>query len=168
LDILDRLLKHDAWTTRLLLLRARELIDAQLDQPFDLGNGSLRATFAHVIGNMEVWTALIAGRPVDRSRDEGEGTRSADGFIARLDAVAPELERVATTLAAEGRLDERWTDTLDDPPTEKTYGGAIAHVITHSHIHRGEILHMLERLGLRDLPEGDVLSWEHAQRNDAG
>jgi uncharacterized damage-inducible protein DinB len=165
-DILDRLLKHDTWTTRQLLVRARELSDAQLDRPFDLGNGSLRATFAHVIGNMEVWTDLIAGRPVDMSRGEGETARSVDGFIARLDAVAPDLERVATALAAADRLDELWTDTLDDPPTRKSYGGAIAHVISHSHIHRGEILHMLDRLGLRDLPEGDVLSWEQARHTE--
>jgi uncharacterized damage-inducible protein DinB len=26
--------------------------------------------------------------------------------------------------------------------------------------HRGEVLHMLSRLGLTDLPEGDLLSWE--------
>jgi hypothetical protein len=27
-------------------------------------------------------------------------------------------------------------------------------------MHRGEILHMLERLGIQGLIEGDVLSWE--------
>ena len=51
-------------------------------------------------------------------------------------------------------------DTLDSPPAEKTYGGAIAHVITHSMHHRAQLLYMLRRLGLEGLPEGDVLSWE--------
>ena len=32
MDILDRLLGHDAWTTRQLLLRCRGLTDEQLDQ----------------------------------------------------------------------------------------------------------------------------------------
>jgi uncharacterized damage-inducible protein DinB len=60
----------------------------------------------------------------------------------------------------ENRWDERWVDTLEDPPQEKTYGGAILHVITHNTHHRGELLHMLARLGLEDLPEGDLMGWE--------
>jgi uncharacterized damage-inducible protein DinB len=44
---------------------------------------------------------------------------------------------------------------------EKTYGGAIAHVITHSMHHRAQLLYILRQLGLNDRPEGDVLSWEH-------
>ena len=59
---------------------------------------------------------------------------------------------------------ELWLDVLDNPPRQKTYGGAVAHVLTHSHIHRGEILHMLNRLGVPNLIEGDVLSWESQAR----
>ena len=33
-------------------------------------------------------------------------------------------------------------------------------MLTHNHSHRTEILHMLARLGVADLIEGDVLSWE--------
>jgi len=54
MDILVRLLGHDAWTTRQLLLRCRELTDAQLDRPFDIGDRSLRVTFLHILENMEV------------------------------------------------------------------------------------------------------------------
>jgi uncharacterized damage-inducible protein DinB len=36
----------------------------------------------------------------------------------------------------------------------------IAHVITHNMHHRSEIIHMLTRLGLANVLEGDVLSWE--------
>jgi uncharacterized damage-inducible protein DinB len=166
MDILDRLLQHDAWTTRQILLRCRELSDAQLDQPFDAGNGSLRATLLHIIGNMEVWTDLIYERPRRERSGKSERGRSVDGMIERLDAVVPDLALIATRLAAEGRLDDLWTDYLDDPPTQKTFGGAIAHVITHSHQHRGEVLHMLQRLGMQDLIEGDVLSWERQARRD--
>jgi hypothetical protein len=41
MDILDRLLGHDAWTTRQLLLRCRDLTDAQLDREFDIGHRSV-------------------------------------------------------------------------------------------------------------------------------
>lgn len=166
MDILDRLLRHDAWTTRQILLRCTNLSDVELDQRFDIGNGSLRATLLHIIDNMEVWTDLMHERPVREQAVDSERARSVDGLTERLNAVAPELADLARRVAAEERLDDTWTDYLDDPPTEKTFGGAIAHVITHSHQHRGEALHMLQRLGVRDLIEGDVLSWERQARRE--
>jgi hypothetical protein len=51
MDILERMLGHDAWTTHHLLERCGEPTDLQLDQQFDIGHGSLRATFEHLIGN---------------------------------------------------------------------------------------------------------------------
>jgi uncharacterized damage-inducible protein DinB len=164
MDILDRLLQHDAWTTRQILERCRGLSDAQLDQPFDVGVGSVRATLIHIIGNMETWTGLISLRPAEQVRRPGAYPHSVEGLFERMEEVAAELSTAATRLRAEGRLDDLFPDVLDDPPTLKSFGGAIAHVITHSHIHRGELLHMLARLGLQDLPEGDVLSWEQQHR----
>ena len=87
---------------------------------------------------------------------------SVDDFLTRHDAAMDDFAALARRIRDERRYDDEWIDALDDPPTAKTYGGAIAHVITHDMHHRGELLHMLGRLGLRDLPEGDVLSWEAA------
>jgi uncharacterized damage-inducible protein DinB len=81
-------------------------------------------------------------------------------FHDRIGVAADRLARVAGDISARGAWDDRWLDTLDEPPTEKTYGGAIAHVITHSMHHRAQLLYMLRQLGMKDLPEGDVLSWE--------
>jgi uncharacterized damage-inducible protein DinB len=58
-DLLDRLLAHDAWTTRQLLDHCRALADDQLDRPFDIGHRTVRATFQHIIFNMEAWSALM-------------------------------------------------------------------------------------------------------------
>jgi uncharacterized damage-inducible protein DinB len=155
MDLLDRLLGHDAWTTRELLRRAAPLTDEQLDREFDIGRRTLRATLDHIIRNMEIWTDLMADRPARPA-----GGTSIPELRDRLDRAAPDLAAVAHSVADRGAWDERWLDTLDDPPTEKTYGGAIAHVITHSMHHRAQVLNMLRRLGARDLPEGDALSWE--------
>ena len=156
MDLLDRLLAHDAWTTRQLLLLACPLSDEHLDRDFDIGHRTLRATFEHLIRNMEVWTHLMAGTPV-RPR----GDTSIDAFIGRLDRVAAQLARVAREIRDRGGWEERFVDVLDDPPREKTFGGGMAHVITHSMHHRAQLLHMLRRLGVQDLPEGDVFSWEN-------
>jgi uncharacterized damage-inducible protein DinB len=159
MDILDRLLGHDAWTGRQVLLRCTELTDEQLDRPFDIGVGSVRATLLHTIGNVEVWTALMAGGALPE-RAEGDGRPAVGELLARHNAASAAFRALTERVAREGRLDDRWLDRLDDPPREKTYGGAIAHVLTHNHFHRAELLHMLARLGLDGLPEGDVLSWE--------
>jgi uncharacterized damage-inducible protein DinB len=155
MDLLDRLLGHDAWTTRLLLERCGELTDEQLDRPFDIGHRTVRATLLHVIRNMEAWADLMNGEAV-----RVEEARSVEGMLARLDRAAADLARAAHAVAGRDGWDERFVDTLDDPPAEKSYGGAIAHVITHSMHHRAQLLYMLRKLGMEKLPEGDVLSWE--------
>ena len=65
MDLLDRLLGHDHWATAQLLVLSQGLTDAQLDQPFDIGHRTLRDTFEHMIFNVEAWTAVMAGQPVD-------------------------------------------------------------------------------------------------------
>jgi len=162
MDLLDRLLGHDAWTTRELLHLSRGLTDEELDRPFDIGHRTVRATFQHVVGNVEVWTDLMAGVPM-RSADQTADGKTIAGLITRLDRAAADLATVARAVAARGGWDERWTDTLDNPPTEKSYGTAIAHILTHSMHHRAQLLYLLRRLGIPDLPEGDVFSWEKNQ-----
>jgi uncharacterized damage-inducible protein DinB len=159
MDLLDRLLEHDAWTTRQLLECCRALSAEQLDRPFDVGHRTLRATFQHIIFNMEAWSALVAGATELPSCPPRKG-ESIPSLADRLAHAAADLAQVAHAIRARNGWDERWLDVLDSPPKEKTYGGAVAHVITHSMHHRAQVLYMLRQLGLTGLPEGDVLSWE--------
>ena len=71
---------------------------------------------------------------------------------------------VPASVATRGGWISVLLDTRDDPPAPMTYGSAIAHVITHNMHHRAEILHMLGKLNVPDLPEGDVLTWEKQAR----
>lgn len=159
MDLLDRLLGHDAWTTNQLLVLCQGLSADDLDRVFDVGHGTLRETFAHMIGNVEVWTGLLRG-DVAPEASRAPGAVTAAGLLARHGAATAQFAALARQIAGEGRLDELWTDHLDDPPTRKTRGGAIGHVITHNMHHRAEVLHMLARLGVEQLPEGDLLTWE--------
>jgi uncharacterized damage-inducible protein DinB len=160
MDILDRLIGHDAWTTRQLLNRSRELTPEQLNWHFDVGHGTLLETWGHLIGNIETWTELMSEAPITHHQPN----LTLDDLIARHHAASDAFTALAQRIATGNRLDHLWTDVLDKPPQKKTYGGAIAHVLTHNHAHRTEILHMLERLGLKNLIEGDVLSWEQQAR----
>lgn len=159
MDLLDRLLGHDAWTTRALLALCADLTDEQLDLEFDIGLRTLRATLAHVVRNEEAWTAAMVGDEVLAQDDD-----SIASLIRRHEAAAAALGRLAAQVRDRGVWDETWRDLGDG--VERTYGGAIAHVITHSMHHRAQVLFMLRRLGVAGVPEGDVLSWER-ERSDA-
>ncbi len=160
MDILDRLLGHDLWTTRHLLVRCQELSSEQLHQTFDAGHSTLHETFDHLIGNVETWTDLMAQNHERLRNRVSIPSDSIDTLRARLEAAYAEFATLARTIRDAGRLDELWTDVLDNPPQQKTYGGAITHVILHNMGHRSELLHMLERLDMAGLIEGDLLTWE--------
>jgi uncharacterized damage-inducible protein DinB len=159
MDLLDRLLQHDAWTTGRVLDFVQALPDEQLDQKFDVGHGTIRETLRHMVGNIEVWMDLMAERPV---RDGPQGPRDAAALRKRFEAGYAEFGALARKLRDGGRLNEQYPDVLDKPPRQKSFGGTILHVITHNHQHRAELIHLLARQGVTGLIEGDVLSWEAA------
>jgi uncharacterized damage-inducible protein DinB len=163
LDLLDRLLGHDLWTTRRTLELSQALTDAQLDQDFDLGHRTVRETLHHMIRNIEVWTDLMAGRP---PRARPTSPPSVGDLQHRFEAAYGDFAQLARTLRGDQRLNDTYLDVLDQPPRPKTYAGTILHVITHDHMHRAEIFHMLQRLGIQGIIEGDVLSWEAALSHD--
>ena len=162
MDLLDRLLKHDCWTTRELLLRSQPLSDQQLDADHGIGHGSLRATFVHVIRNMEIWSYLMSGLPQRKSRQSGV---SVADLIVRLEIAAEGFATVAYDVAKRNAWDETWIDPTDN--VSKSFGGCIAHLITHSMHHRAQILYMFRKSGVNDLPEGDMLSWEKQYLSNA-
>jgi uncharacterized damage-inducible protein DinB len=157
MDLIERLVGHDRWTTSEILRRCRELTDAQLDQEVYIDHRTVRETLAHMIWNVETWTDLMLGVPIDRNAERSE---TLDGLTERHEAAGERFYALARQLADENRLEGLWIDVLDNPPTEKPYGGAISHIITHNMHHRAQLLYMLDRLGLKDLLEGDLIGWE--------
>jgi uncharacterized damage-inducible protein DinB len=155
MDLLDRLLGHDRWTTAHLLELSSGLTDAQLDQEFDIGHRTFRATFVHIIPNPGFWTGLMTGQPATYRE-------SIDGGVAELlerhERVYDQFASFARRMRDEQRLDETFRDHWNYP---QSAGGTILQVILHNQQHRAEILHMLQRLGITDLPDGDVQEWEH-------
>jgi uncharacterized damage-inducible protein DinB len=155
MDLLDRLLGHDAWTTRQLLQACKGLSEEALDRAFEMDQRTLRRTLAHIVENMETWTDLMSERAVEHR--EGD---SIPVLMDRLGAASRELADVARRVAREGRWDDCFLDTLDEPPRLKTFGGAIGHVLTHSMHHRAQAMVLMEQVGLVEHVEGDVLTWE--------
>jgi uncharacterized damage-inducible protein DinB len=159
MDLLDRLLDHDRWATTHLLEPSRGLTGAQLDQPFDIGHRTLRATFDHLIFNVEVWAAMMAGQPerIQPHRDDCSVAAQEKRYERAYEA----FTALARRARDEHRLDDTFIDAYGGP---MTFGGAILHVVLHDAEHRAEVLHILERLGMTDLPEIDHGLWDFKRR----
>jgi uncharacterized damage-inducible protein DinB len=160
MDLLDRLLAHDIWSTRQLLLQSRALTDAELDKPFDIDSRTLRQCFIHIIQAIELWNDLLYERTPRSAGELKAKPQTIDGLLDRLGEAGHEFAILARMIAREERWDDVFVDVLDNPPRQKSFGGTIAHVITHSMHHRAQAMYIMEQLGLREHIEGDVLSWE--------
>lgn len=164
MDLLDRMLRHDSWTTEQLLMVAATLNDDQLDRWHHVGHRTIRDTFDHMIWNIECWTDLMRGVDV---RTRPASPASISELSARLQDGSRELHALARELFDQGRENETFVDHLDSPPREKSFAATILHLATHGMHHRSQLLWMLRRTGLNDLPEGDALSWEAATKGSA-
>ena len=116
MDLLDRLVEHDHWAMAELLALSRSLDEAQLDEPFDIGHRTARATLDHMTFNLGFWTALMAGQPPDGHRDDRSLAALADRHERYYEAFATVARRVRD----EQRLDDTFTDHYDSP---MTFGG---------------------------------------------
>ena len=164
MDFLERMLEHDYWATKSLLDVCAGLTDAQLDQEFDIGHRTLRETFSHMIFNLPFWAALMSGQTdyTGYSTDNLPEDRSITALARYHEQFHAEFASAARQVRDAGRLDETFTDEWD---VRKSIGGTILMVLEHNVEHRPELLHILHRLGLSDLPEVDYGVWDYIINN---
>ena len=64
------------------------------------------------------------------------------------------------------RDEQRLHDTfVDHYAVRKSFGGTILMLVEHNTEHRGEALHIRERLGVPDLPKVDLGVWDYLLHN---
>ena len=149
---LDVLLAHDSWATDQILSAMRALSDEQLDRPFEMGLGSLRATIIHMIDAIGGWHTALVGtndyQPLDPK--------------ASVDAIAGKHATVSRAIASLGKAGpvgdvmraSRATRSISAPR-----GVLVTHFLTHGTHHRAQALNMLRRLGVQSLPQSSVMQW---------
>ncbi|MHC4428354.1 MAG: DinB family protein [Planctomycetota bacterium] len=160
--IVERMLQHNAWATRLLLERCETLSAEQFNTPFDIGPGSLHDTLLHVTGTMRRWADRIQDREIRPSVEDEERTWTPREILTLLAQTTAELEEAARAIVREDRLEEIIVLRIRElpEPLSFTRGTAIVHVLTHGVHHRAQALNVLRRLGETDLPDVDAISWE--------
>jgi len=137
---------HNDWARDGLMALAAPLDDRQLDQPFPIGAGSLRATLQHHYGAERAW-AERTGTPGVAALPRAD----------TLTAVA-DLTRAAQSLAGARRA---WLATLSDGDLRRdvTYadrdgktqtgvlGDILLHLCNHGVHHRAQAVNMLRHIG---------------------
>ena len=149
------LLAHDRWATRAIIDRCRALSDEQFHWAFEMGVGSLHDTLAHMLGALQGWGHLLAGRE-PRAWLETEGPFSCDRLAALLDelsddfaAHAPPAMDPAEVVSGE-RGGKTWSFTR---------GAVLTHVTTHGMHHRAQCVNMLRQLGDEGPWKVSVVEW---------
>lgn len=163
-----RLHAHRRWVNDRLRDAAEQLTDEQLDQPFEIGMGSIRSTLTHLYAAEYVWLEALRSNP----------TPPAPASIRFPDT--------ATGLDAWRALENHWQDYLDqlteealDQPVAKvsTSSGAgrrfetprldvLLHVCTHAQYTTAQAINMMRRVGVpaQALPDSMLITMSREQR----
>jgi uncharacterized damage-inducible protein DinB len=154
MTVLELMLSHDAWTTRQLLLRCKELSYEQFDEVVEPWERSLRDTFDHILSVAEFHTDfLISAKSESTERDD----KTLDGMLSRLTTISKVLTNAALRIEREDAADALTTNPYNG--RTRTQGALIAHILTHGMHHRAQVLKMLDQLKVEDVIEGDALSF---------
>lgn len=156
MDVLVKMLEHDAWLIGEMLERAPSLDSEQLDQPIHLSveglddDPSLRGLLTHLVWQKEMWIAAVEGRQAP------DGSPAPIGELReRHGRAAPVFLDITRRALQEGRADETFIDMTCDPPHSFTYAGMIAHVLNFAAYRRMLALGALASAGITDLGAGD-------------
>lgn len=161
MDLLIRMVEHHLWLIGEMLDRASRLPEPALDTPIEISvegiddNPTMRSLLSRLVGQMDMWNAVIAGRDYDWAVEAHE---SLDSIRARLARAGPTFMEQVREVCSQGRLDDTFVDAHCDPPQVFTYGGLIAHVLTYAAHRRTLVAGALYSAGIRDL-EDDPRLW---------
>jgi uncharacterized damage-inducible protein DinB len=155
-DPLDILLAHDRWATQKILEVCAGLSAEQFHRRFEIGPGSLHDTTTHILGAMQRWGDLLAGR--------AQGPRLEDSRHSPAELLAL-LDKIAADFAVSARqypFHEIVTGSRDGKTYSFARGAVVTHVATHGMHHRAQCLNMLRQLAVKPLPPSSVTEWSRA------
>jgi uncharacterized damage-inducible protein DinB len=152
------LVNFDRWASQRLFDACRSLSDAQLDQSFEIGLGSLRRTFVHIVSNAEYWHDRAIGR--DPPRFDSTPSLSLDAIIDRHAQISAQLLELVSE-HDQAFLHAPITSEFREPGEtfviRFTRSAVLLHLLNHGTHHRAQCLNMLRHLGISPLPEIDLI-----------
>jgi uncharacterized damage-inducible protein DinB len=150
--ITDNLYRFNSWANDRVLALCEELPDSQLDEPREMGLGSLRNTMFHILTAEEIWLerwTAVPWRPF-----------STDAGGLPMREIGQRLERTAKAREAliERERPDGWKRICEYKNSKGiTYrdrlDGLLLHVANHGIYHRAQALNYLKHFG-RTVPGG--------------
>ncbi len=145
---LRELFEDSDWARDKLMALAAELSDDQLDRPFEIGPGSLRATLGHLYGAERIWFERWqnAEQPqFPRSRD----VEAVNALWQAWRGLAHARNAYLAGLAADDFCrDVAYTDATGETHAFRL-GDLMLHVCNHGFHHRAQALNMLRHAGVK-------------------
>lgn len=154
---LRSIFSYSDWANSRLLDAAAGLRDAQLDQPFPIGPGSLRRTLIHICVGENVWLKRWQGQRETRWPSE-DVKLSVQDVRRELEGANRERERFMSGLSAT-RLQEPlvYRDSKGSL-FRAPLGQMMFQAANHSIHHRAQAVNLLRQLGA-GLVELDYMMW---------
>jgi uncharacterized damage-inducible protein DinB len=147
MDILDRMLEHDALSMRYQLGLCQLLSAEQLNQVFAFGQESIYKTLDHMIDSQEFWVWLMEGNTDSFPPPPADPNHSIERIIQRYEAVCLAFDAIARSVRDESLMDDTFVD-LETGPARRSFGSCILHVTTHNMHHRAQVFVMFDLLGV--------------------
>lgn len=154
-ETLAALIRYHDSADDAVLAAAAGLADGQLDQPFDIGPGSLRRTLIHIIGGEATWVQRWQGHAETRWPDESAATP-----VAQIQAQCA-AGRSGRDAFLRARTAEDWNSAVAYRDSrgsifQATLREMVLQYLVHSVHHRAQAVNILRRLGVRP-PEVDLM-----------
>ncbi len=148
----SHLLRYNDWANRAMLDAAERLADQALDQPFEMGMGTLRRTMIHIYNGEWVWLNRWQGRSETAWPDESEGASVAT-LRQRFAQVVRDRDAYLSSL---GEADLAEFVTYRDSKGSRfqaSRGDMLNQMFVHSTHHRAQAANMVRQLnaGLLEL-----------------
>jgi uncharacterized damage-inducible protein DinB len=156
-DRFHSFLRYSEWANDQLLRASAGLSDEQLDQPFEMGRGTLRKTLLHIWAGESVWLARWQGRTETPWPDE-EQKADVPNIDERFRQVYSERAAFLATLKD---TDFARVVTYRDSKGslyKAALGDMLMQGIIHSIHHRAQAVNMLRQLGAA-APDVDYMYW---------
>jgi uncharacterized damage-inducible protein DinB len=150
--IIDDLYRFNSWANARIVKLCDGLTDSQLDEPREMGFGSLRNTVFHILTAEEIWLERWTGVPW-RPFPTDAAELSIREMEHRLERVAGARQALIDRERASG-----WSSICDYKDSKgnaysEPLAGLLLHVANHGVYHRAQALNYLKQFG-RTAPGG--------------
>ncbi len=134
-SILDDLYRYNSWANPRILALCEGLSDAQLDEPREMGFGTLRNTLFHILVSEEIWLERWKGMPWRPFPFAAEGLSLAE-IAHRLTQVAADRQAFMDRERADSCARNCEYKDSKGNPYSRPLNGLMLHVANHAIHHR--------------------------------